>query len=186
MAAMQEYLEKEMAPYYQSLKQKIEEYNNCKDLKAAGEYEVRRSKTLYRRLAKLIHPDINPETVQRDELKELWQRIVTAYNFNDIKELTELEVLVRKALNQTNSGDKKIHIPDIEERILVVHKEIKDIIHNEPYNYKSLIEDEQAIEKKKAALQEELVNYKKYHEELDEIISQILSEGGIKLRWLMN
>ena len=48
------------------------------------------------------------------------------------------------------------------------------------------MENDDAVEKKKTALQEELDTYKKYHEELKEAILQIVSKGGIEIKWRMN
>ena len=115
--AMQEYLDREMALYYVNLKRMQDDFQKCKNAGTSTSYEVQRSRTLYRRLAKLIHPDINPETDRQEVLKELWQRILTAYGYNDIKALSELEVLVRKALKDLGQKEIKIDIPDISERI---------------------------------------------------------------------
>ena len=70
--AMQEYLDREMALYYVNLKRMQDDYQKCKNAGTSTSYEVQRSRTLYRRLAKLIHPDINPETDRQEVLKELW------------------------------------------------------------------------------------------------------------------
>ena len=111
--AMQEYLDREMALYYVNLKRMQDDHQKCKNAGTSTSYEVQRSRTLYRRLAKLIHPDINPETDRQEILKELWQRILTAYGHNEIKALSELEVLVRKALKDLGQKEIKIDIPDI-------------------------------------------------------------------------
>ena len=183
---MQEYLDREMALYYVNLKRMQGDYQKCKNAGTSTSYEVQRSRTLYRRLAKLIHSDINPETDRQEILKELWQRILTAYGYNDIKALSELEVLVRKALKDLGKEEIKIDIPDISERIDALKKEILDITHTEPYTYRELLENDDAVEKKKTALQEELDTYKKYHDELKEAILQIVSKGGIEIKWRMN
>ena len=151
--AMQEYLDREMALYYVNLKRMQDDYQKCKNAGTSTSYEVQRSRTLYRRLAKLIHPDINPETDRQEVLKELWQRILTTYGHNDIKALSELEVLVRKALKDLGKEEIKIDIPDISERIDALKKEILDITHTEPYTYRELLENDDAVEKKKTALQ---------------------------------
>ena len=168
--AMQEYLDREMALYYVNLKRMQDDYQKCKNAGTSTSYEVQRSRTLYRRLAKLIHPDINPETDRQEVLKELWQRILTAYGYNDIKALSELEVLVRKALKDLGQKEIKIDIPDISERIDALKKEILDITHTEPYTYRELLENDDAV----------------YHEELKEAILQIVSKGGIEIKWRMN
>ena len=184
--ALQAYLDQEMAAYYVHLKRLQEDYSRCKDAPVSTPYQVQRAKTLYRRLAKRIHPDIFPETDRQDSLRELWQRILTAYAHNDVKALSELEVLVRKALKDLGKPETRIEIPEIEDRIEALRKEIYDISHTEPYTYGALLEEEEAVEKKKAELQKELEEYQNYHAELKEVILQMVTNGGIEIKWQMN
>ena len=181
--AMQEFLEREMAAYNSQLKRMIEENERCQHSKMSTAYEVRRSKALYRRLAKLIHPDIFPETDKNDVLRELWDRILTAYKRNDVKALAELEVLVRKALGELGFGEIRIDIPDIEERIGDLKTEIDDILHTEPYIHKYLLEDNVAACRKKKELEEELETWRNYHNELDGYIEDMVQIGGVRIRW---
>jgi len=183
--AMQAYLDQEMASYYAELARLQKENEDCKNSGESTPYEVRRSKTLYRRLAKLIHPDINPETDRQEKLTELWQRIVTAYHHNDIKELSELEVLVRKAMAELGQGDIKVDIPDITEKIDALKTEIHDITHTDPYTYKELLDNAEAVKKRKDELKEQLESYQKYHGELDKEIQKMITSGGITLQWRM-
>ena len=144
-------------------------------------YEVQRAKILYRRLAKLIHPDLNPETDKSDILMELWQRIQSAYHHNDVKELSELEVLVRKALKDLGSEEMRADIPDIIEKIDEVRSEINMITNTEPYSLRYLVENENARENKIAELKEELETYQKYRKELEAVIRKMLQSGGLKI-----
>ena len=180
-AAMEKYMEQEMAEYYANLRRMLKENEDANNAGTSTPYEVARAKTLYRRLAKLIHPDINPETDQSKELQELWQRILIAYHHNDVKDLSELEVLVRKVLKELGSEDVKVDIPDIEEKIEALKSEIEGIKQTEPYCLRYLVEDEEAAEKKKTELREELETYQKYHKELNEVILKMLQSGGLKI-----
>lgn len=180
-AAMEKYMEQEMAEYYANLRRMLKDNENANNAGTSTPYEVARAKTLYRRLAKLIHPDINPETDHSEVLQELWQRILIAYHHNDVKELSELEVLVRKALKELGTEEVKVDIPDIEEKIEALRAEIEGIKQTEPYSLRYLIEDEEAAEKKKAELREELETYQKYRKELNEVILQMLQSGGLKI-----
>ena len=180
-AAMEKYMEQEMAEYYANLRRMLKENEDANNAGTSTPYEVARAKTLYRRLAKLIHPDINPETDHSKELQELWQRILIAYHHNDVKELSELEVLVRKVLKELGSEDVKVDIPDIEEKIEALKSEIEGIKQTEPYCLRYLVEDEEAAEKKKIELREELETYQKYHKELNEVILKMLQTGGLKI-----
>lgn len=180
-AAMEKYMEQEMAEYYANLRRMLKENEDANNAGTSTPYEVARAKTLYRRLAKLIHPDINPETDHSKELQELWQRILIAYHHSDVKELSELEVLVRKVLKELGSEDVKVDIPDVEEKIEALKSEIEGIKQTEPYCLRYLVEDEEAAEKKKTELREELETYQKYHKELNEVILKMLQTGGLKI-----
>lgn len=180
-AAMERYLEKEMAEYYANLNRMIKENEKANNAGISTPYEVQRAKILYRRLAKLIHPDLNPETDKSDILMELWQRIQSAYHHNDVKELSELEVLVRKALKDLGSEEVRADIPDIIEKIDEVRSEINMITNTEPYSLRYLVENENARENKIAELKEELETYQKYRKELEAVIRKMLQSGGLKI-----
>lgn len=184
--AMQRYLDKEMAAYYANLKQLQEDNELCKNAKTISEYDLERAKKLYRRLVKLLHPDINPATDSQEILQELWQRVVTAYRLSDVEELTELEVLARKALRDLGDDQTVIQIPDLEERMEDLKEEIYDITHTEPYTYQTLLDDEKAVEEKKAELTAERERYRKYREELDAVIRRLMQQGGFTFQWQMN
>ncbi len=177
--ALQKYLDREMSDYNINLKKMIDENKKAKEAGISSAYEVKRSKELYRRLAKLIHPDLNPATDKSEELKELWQRILIAYGENSVKELAELEVLVRKVMKDLGGGEVKVEIPDIADKIEEVRKEIEDIKRTEPYSLKYLVEDEDAAQKKKDEIVKETEEYKKYHKELGEIIVKMMGSGGL-------
>ena len=180
-SAMERYLERELAEYRAELRRMLRENEAANSAGTSTPYEVERSKTLYRRLAKLLHPDINPETDRSETLRELWNRIVIAYHHNDVRELAELEVLARRALKEAGVDAAGVVIPDIGERIDAVKAEIERITHSEPYTLRSLIEDEAAAEKKKAELREELEAYQKYRGELKSVMLQMLRSGGLKI-----
>ena len=79
-----------------------------------------------------------------------------------------------------------MEIPDLEDRIAEVQKEIEDIKSKEPYTYRTLLEDGEAVERKKQELASELETYKKYHQELTELTEKILREGGVQILWRMD
>ena len=179
--AMQAWLDNEMAAYEAQLKKMIEETEEAKNAGTSTPYQVKRSKELYRRLAKLLHPDLNPLTDGNEDLQELWNRVVIAYGNNDVKELTELSVLIRKALKDLGAGETRAEIPDLEERIDALKEEIEGIKNTEPYTYKVLIGNSKLIEAKTKELQEELESCREYRKELGRIILQMLQGGDIRI-----
>ena len=183
--ALQEYLLKEMAEYQKQLDDMIKDNEASKDFGSISEMDLLKIKSIYRKIAKLIHPDINPMVNESEELIDLWNRVVIAYQCNELKEIQELEVLVHKALEQRGIDELEIDIPDINTKIDDLLKEIHDIETSNPYMYKFLLEDKEAIQEKKDSLKQELEEYQDYSKELDGIINELIS-GGVSIVWRMS
>ena len=90
-AELQNYLSQEMKEYNRKLSEMIQENEIAHSGEIISEETAVKIKKLYYRLAKQIHPDMNPKTNEIPELKELWQRIVVSYRANDLEELEEAE-----------------------------------------------------------------------------------------------
>lgn len=180
---LDDYLKECMKEYNEKLKSMVEDVENCRELKVSTQAAMNKSKALYRTIAKLIHPDINPEAAHNESLMELWQRAAAAHHCNDWKELEIIEVLVKKALEDADIGTVVIDIPDIEERIDELKTEISEIISTDPYQFKFLLEDKNAIEEKKKTLEAEIEEYKKYEKELAAVLREY-AEFGVTFPWM--
>lgn len=183
--ALQEYLAKELADYQKKLTEMIRDNEAARKTETISEVEALKIKRIYHRLVKRIHPDINPATNENEELKELWQRLITAYNCNDLKEMEETEVLINVVLAKLSLGAESVDIPDIEERIAEVEAEIADIMSKDPYRYMYLLDDKIAVVQKKQELQKELKEYEDYGKQLDGILDGLLGKG-VSFTWRMN
>ena len=128
-------------------------------------------------MVKKIHPDINPLTNTNEEMKGLWQRLVIAYECNELKELKETEVLINALMAKLAMGVMEIEIPDIEVKIAELEEEIERIMNTDPYQYRYLLEDEAAVAEKKKALQEELKECEEYSNRLEEMLNSVLGYG---------
>ncbi len=182
MDELQAHLKREMAEYEAQLRALAKDNQLAKNHGNISEIELIQIKKIYRRLAKKLHPDINPKTMEDDKLRELWESVVAAYKCNNVKDMKELELLVSAALD-----DKvEIEIPDIEDKILEVLTEIEDIKNNDPYMYKFLLDDKTAIEDKNKELDEEFVAYDEYRIELEELLQNLMTGGGVTFTWEMN
>ncbi len=184
--AMEEWLAGELLAYRGELDRMLKEYRQADASGTSTAYEVRRSKQIYRRIAKLIHPDIYPETDRHEELTELWNRALIAYGMNDVKELAEIEVLVRKAMKELGLYVERPEIPDIGEKIGELKKEIETIRTTKPYTYRYLVENEDAAARETAKLKVELASYLDYVKELDGKIEEIINERKVSFKWRMN
>ena len=177
MAGLQTYLERQLAEYEKRLKDMVEENEAAKSTGTVTEAELLQIKRIYRRMVKKIHPDINPLTNTNEEMKGLWQRLVIAYECNELKELKETEVLINALMAKLDMGVMEIEIPDIEVKIAELEEEIERIMNTDPYQYRYLLEDEAAVAEKKKALQEELKEYEEYSNRLEEMLNSVLGSG---------
>lgn len=182
---LQKYLEKEMAAYQAELEAMIRDNEAAKNSQEIPEIEVLEIKKIYRRLAKKLHPDINPNTSKVDELIDLWGRISVAYKCNSLKDMKELEVLAMAALKSLGKSGNIVDIPDIDEKIKELEAEIDKIRSTDPYMYRFILEDVEAINAKNSSLIEEYTSYEDYDRQLDDIL-QGLMEKGMSFTWRMN
>lgn len=184
-AELQAFVEKETKKLKNNLDDMIKDYENSKAATQITEADKVKIKQLYHKMVKQIHPDINPMIADSEELKSLWQQTVIAYNCNDLKLLQELEVLVGRILERISDGQIEIEISDIEDKIIELEKEIQTIIQTNPYQYKFLLYDKDAVVEKKRSLEDELKQYKDYGEQLDKYLNDLLLRGGT-ITWEMN
>ena len=169
-------VEDQMRSYYEDLKKMVKEHESSKKSTKIPEHEVIKIKKIYREIAKILHPDINPETQKDKVLLDLWNRVVIAYKCNKLKEIEELQVMVNAALSERGIDVSKIVIPNIEEKIKELEIKINEIITTDPYNYKFLLEDREETEQRKKDFKDEKKEYIKYREELENILNELTGE----------
>ena len=174
-AEMKDYLDTHMAAYYTELNSLIAQHNFAKSGKPISPNQVSEIKKIYRRLAKMLHPDISPLTSKYPELLTMFRDVISAYRNNDLKRLQELDVMIAKTLDEIGEEHVDIVIPNVEERISELEEEIARIIRTEPYTYKEILADAFKVEEKKKALEKELEDYKTYLGELQKILSGLLA-----------
>ena len=178
-------LAEEMKAYQQKLKAMADETKAAKEMGKISEVSLLKIKRIYHRLAKQLHPDINPKTSEVPELLELWNAVVSAYNRNSLEDMEEAELLVSQALERLGMGCTEIEIPDLPKKIEAVEAEIRRIKDTDPYQYKFLLEDPEAVKAKRRDLEDEIRSYADYEKELDAAIEDIM-KSGVKIIWKMN
>lgn len=173
-------LELELAEFYKNL----EELR--RDLKSSQEFlespilsdkELKEIKSVFRKLAKILHPDINKNL--SENMLAIWFKVKEAYENNDLITLIILEGLVN------NDIKENIKINSIDERIDILSKkivEIKESIHKEensfPLNIKELLRDDEYISDKKEEITSAIRKYDKHILEFNKRISQLLEEDS--------
>ena len=174
MSELRTYLDTELSAMREQLGSLVENYDAAKNSTDVAARDMLKIKSIFRELAKRMHPDLNPVVEDVEELKDLWNRIYIAYNRNDLKELEELEVLANAALEKLGQkGENTIIPPNLELKIMDLENEIKDIMERDPYAYKYILDDPGACREKKKDYEEELRFYKEYSSELDEVIKEM-------------
>ncbi len=182
-AEMKKYLENVTAEHRRKLFGMLMRNQAAADAGTASTYELKRSKELYRKLAKLLHPDLNPETDRQPSLQELWLRVAEAYHASDIKALTELTILVRRELKELGLGDIQVDVPNLKDKIDEITEEIGRIKRTKPYCLKDLLEDEDAVKAKKVEMEMELASYDDYCRKLDETLRMMTGAGEGEMPW---
>ena len=124
-------------------------------------------------------------TAENEELSDLWHRTQLAYNCNNLKDLQELEMIVTSVLSRLGVSKPEVDIPNIEDKITETEAEIKKIRETDPYMYKYLLEDPEAVSEKKQLLKDELKSYEDYSAQLDEVLNGLMA-GGVQFVWRMN
>lgn len=179
-------LDKRMAKYYEELAEMVKNNALYKNLVYVPEAKLIKIKTIYRKIVKILHPDINPHTNKSKELKELWERANIAYRANDLEEIENVLILTKKAMENAGLGIIEVDIPNISDKITEIEEKIATIVNNDPYRYKELINDKLAVEEKKLNLKNELKDFKKYKKELDDVLNNMLGKEASKLSWTIN
>lgn len=142
-----------MRAQYERMK---EEQTQLKNKKILSQEEVKEVKRLYRRLVKLVHPDLNPH--QTKEQKELWHQLQEAYRNNDLVWLRELNVLI---VFKTK-GHEEVEIEDLEDKIEVMREEIALLKEEDLYQMRELVFDEEWIEAYKEQYERERSDFEVY------------------------
>lgn len=169
-AELDEYIESVMKDYNAEL-QTIVAVRNAEE-KTVSEIDYYKLKKLYRRLALMLHPDLHPALFEHEEVIDLWERISSAYRSNDYAELQTLEVLAVDAIKRYEQEELAISVDNIQAKIILLKTEIDEIIHTDPYRYKDLLRDDEAVADKKSELQNTIDEYEAYLSELKEEASK--------------
>lgn len=137
----------QMRSYYEELDVMIKDHNESLKSKSLPAHVILKVKKIYREIAKILHPDINPETGKDPELQDLWNRVSVAYKCNNL-----------------------------EEKIKKLEEEINRIITTDPYNYKFILEDKEETEQMKKDLENEQKEYNNYKTELETVLSELTGD----------
>lgn len=174
--AIQKKAESELKPYYARLKAQKEEIENAHRVRDVDSFDFEQTKRIYRRLMKLLHPDMSPLIGEYPDLNQLFSEIQLAYKCVDFARLTELEVMVNLKLKELGIETVSMLIPDLDAKISETEAEITYIITNVPYSYRDLLTDSAWLLDHSGKLEDELNEAIRYRDELKAHFEE-LTEG---------
>jgi hypothetical protein len=100
-------------------------------------------RNLYYKLARILHPDLNPE--QSESMKILWLKVSDCYRQVDLNQMKLLEIL---ALHETTVDSSPTALEELKRRnellssrIIMLMKEIENIKNNFPFTYSEKLND---------------------------------------------
>ncbi len=178
MEDMEKHIASLMTDYTDRLDQMYWDTEAAKNCTWISDETAERIRKIYRRLAKRLHPDINPKTEDSEKLMELWVRIGIAYEANSLEELEALEVLTSRALEQCGEAAVVVEIENIEEKIKGIEKDIEKIMETKPYIFSRILDDENLVLEKKKELREEISEYCAYKNSLAAALQDLLEFAG--------
>ena len=173
---LRSFIESAMSDYYDELQTIITVRDSSSE--KITEIDYFKLKRLYRRLALMLHPDLHPNLFEHEEVSALWERITDAYRNNDYDELQALEVLAVDMVKRYEHEEPDISPENIREKIFSLRMEINEIIHTDPYCYRALLRDDEAITEKKRELQSTIDEYEKYLSDLKKEAEKYTIEDG--------
>lgn len=175
-------LKEKLKEYYKELRSFKYKMAYAKELMKSPlvtEEELKEIKSIFRKLAKKLHPDLVGE--QSGEEKLLWEKTLLAYENND---LLTLKIIVDIVLNELELKDD-IHVKDIDERIEEISEKINELkqiieeVQNDfPFDIREELNDTDFINEKKREIGDEIKELKEKIEVLNNKIESILEKEG--------
>lgn len=175
-------LKEKLKEYYKELRSFEYKMAYAKELMKSPlvtEEDLKEIKSIFRKLAKKLHPDLVGE--QSGEEKLLWEKTLLAYENND---LLTLKIIVDIVLNELELKDD-IHVKDIDKRIEEISEKIsklkqiiEDVQNDFPFDIREELNDTDFINEKKREIGDEIKELKEKIEVLNNKIESILEKEG--------
>lgn len=179
-AAIDQHLEMEYAGYMEKLKEMEESLDISRIIQKSPVLtteEKTELKTLYKKLAKLLHPDVNPDLP--DKARALWNMAVEAYETTDIEKLrTILELSENQGIASQNQElntieDLKRKCERLQKRILEYTDQIAEVQSRFPFTRLELLSNPTEIARLQKKIGKEIVERKELLAELEERLGEM-------------
>ncbi|HFI0632777.1 TPA: J domain-containing protein [Streptococcus suis] len=155
---IEEWLDREFQEYLDRLDDKLKEMNEALDWskrELLTKEESKLLKKLYRKIVKLLHPDLNPNL--SDAQRDLFFKAVEAYEEGNIAKLEFIYTMIENQGEMKVSGLSLLQEKQRLENILIeLQSSIEAIKDSYPYNLKTLLADEDACIEREQKLERQL------------------------------
>lgn len=172
-------LDEEFQAYQKELEEKLKEMNEAlrrSELDTLSREEADELKSLYRKIVKRLHPDMNPH-VTEGEL-ELLHHAMEAYRNGGLEELRIIWTLAEKEILPEPEEDamKTLLVAKkrLEDAVHKVSEEIQQIKESYPYTMKNLLMHKDKVEEKKEEFLALLEDYRTYIRRLEMKIEDMM------------
>ena len=139
-------------------------------------------KRLYRKVVKMLHPDLNPDQTEREKI--FFLKAVSAYERGDLDALRAIYVLAESLdfYDRDNAdGDSLDATKEIlTRRAEVLRNDIDKIENSFPLNKREFLEDEEAVAARREDLEEELAGLRKVYDDYYRMHEELKNRG----KWL--
>lgn len=164
ISALEEALDNEFAEYQKQLNEQIDKMNDAlkrSKSEVLSDEDSKELKKLYRKIVKVLHPDINPDVTKAQV--QLFDNAVTAYKSGDLGTLRIINEMVGNNPLPEQHKDAMTQLAQEKERLQGLLKSITESIEKikteYPYTMKAILEDEEKTEQKKRELEGVLEDY---------------------------
>lgn len=161
---IEEMLDDEFAEYQRYLNEQISKMNDALERRKAkklSDEESKEIKKLYRKVVKVLHPDINPDASEAQI--RLFDNAVSAYKNGDLNALRIIHGMVENDTVpeqhenvMTQLAEEKKRLQDVMKSI---QEEIDEIKSDYPYTMKEILDDEEKRKQQKQELERILDQY---------------------------